>query len=94
MVEMLIREICWFTFDCWVLILLRGMIHDSGVTYRYTISDTGSIMSRLMGKPTICICENKDADQLRGNHEADQRLCFRYTDSTISLLPKSEISSF
>ena len=26
--------------------------------------------------------------------EADQRLCFRYTDSTISLLPKSEISSF
>ena len=25
--------------------------------------------------------------------EADQRLCFRYTDSTIHLLPKSEISS-
>ena len=24
-------------------------------------------MSRHMGKPTICICENKDADQLRGN---------------------------
>ena len=39
------------------------------------------------------ICENKDADQLRGNREADQRLCFRYTDSTIPLLPKSEISS-
>ena len=39
-----------------------------------------------MGKPTICIqCigENKDADQLRGNREADQRLCFRYSDSTI-----------
>ena len=30
-------------------------------------------MSRLMGKP-ICIGENKDADQLRGNREADQRL--------------------
>ena len=28
-----------------------------------------------------------------GNHEADQRLCFRYTDSTIPLLPKSKISS-
>ena len=28
-----------------------------------------------MGKPTICIGENKDADQLRGNREADQRLC-------------------
>ena len=47
-----------------------------------------------MGKPTICIGENKGADQLRGNREADQRLCFRYTDSTISLLLKSEIASF
>ena len=37
--------------------------------------------------------ENKDADQLRGDREADQRLCFRYTDSTIPLLPKSEISN-
>ena len=37
-----------------------------------------------MGKPTICICENKGADQ---------RLCFRYTDSTIPLLSKSKISS-
>ena len=46
-----------------------------------------------MKKAAFCICENKDADQLRGNHEADQRLCFRYTDSTIPLLPKSEISS-
>ena len=45
-----------------------------------------------MRKPDFCICENKDADQLRGNREADQRLCFRYTDSTIPLLPKSEIS--
>ena len=47
-----------------------------------------------MGKPTICIGENKDADQLRGNREADQRLCFRYTDSTIPLLPTYEISCF
>ena len=46
-----------------------------------------------MGKPTICICENKDADQLRGNREADQCLCFRYSDSTIPLLLKSEIST-
>ena len=46
-----------------------------------------------MRKPAFCICENKDAHQLRGNREADQRLCFRYTDSTIPLLPKSEISS-
>ena len=47
-----------------------------------------------MRKPTICISENKDADQLGGNREADQRLCFRYTDSTLLLLLKSEISSF
>ena len=47
-----------------------------------------------MRKPTICICENKDADQLRGHREADQRLCFRYMDSTIPRLLKSEISSF
>ena len=49
-----------------------------------------SNLSRLMGKPTICICENKDADQLRGDREADQRLCFRYSDNTIPLLLKSE----
>ena len=46
-----------------------------------------------MGKPTIYIGENKDADQLRGNREADQRLCFRYTGSTIPLLSKYKISS-
>ena len=46
-----------------------------------------------MRKQAFCICENKDADQLRGNREADQRLCFRYIDSTIPLLPKFEISS-
>ena len=38
-----------------------------------------------MGIPTICIGENKGADQ---------RLCFRYSDRTIPLLLKSEISSF
>ena len=46
-----------------------------------------------MRKPDFCICENKDADQLRGDREADQRLCFRFTDSTIPLLSKSEISN-
>ena len=47
-----------------------------------------------MRKPDFCLCENKGADQLRSNCEADQRLCFRYTDSTIPLLSKSKISSF
>ena len=54
----------------------------SGLVFHY--------LSRVMRKPTFCICENKDADQLR---EADQRLCFRYIDSPIPLLSKSEISS-
>ena len=43
-----------------------------------------------MRKPVFSICENKDADQLRGNRETDQRLCFRYLDSTIPLLSKSK----
>ena len=47
-----------------------------------------------MGKPTICIGENKGADQLRSYCEAHQRLCFHCTDSTILLPLKSEISSF
>ena len=50
-------------------------------------------MSRVVRKLAFSICENKDADQLRGNREADQRLCFRYMDSAIPLLSKSEISS-
>ena len=47
-----------------------------------------------MGNPTICIDENKGADQLRSDCEADQRICFRYTDSTIPPLLISKISSF
>ena len=43
--------------------------------------------------PAFCICEDKDADQLGGDCEADQCLCFCFTDSTMSLLPKYEISS-
>ena len=43
-------------------------------------------MSRIVRKPDFCLCENKGADQLRGNHEADQRLCFRYTYSIFPLL--------
>ena len=50
-------------------------------------------MSLVMRNPDFCICESKDADQLRGNREADQRLCFRCIDSTIPLFPNYEISS-
>ena len=45
-------------------------------------------------EPDFCLCENKGADQLPSNCEADQRLCFRYTDSTTTLLSRSKFSSF
>ena len=41
-------------------------------------------------KTDFCLCENKGADQPCSNCTADQRLCFRYMDSKIPLLPKSE----
>ena len=49
---------------------------------------SGELMSRLMRKQSAYV-KNKDADQLRGNHEADLRLCFHYTDSTVPLLLKN-----
>ena len=57
------------------------------------MSLAGNHMSRIMRKPTFCICKNKDADQLHGNREADQRLCFCYINSIIPLLSIYEISS-
>ena len=51
-------------------------------------------MSRLMGKPKICIGENKDADQLRGNREADQRVfATRIVQFLLYLTPKFQASS-
>ena len=42
-------------------------------------------LSLVMRNPDFCIilCENKDADQLRGNREAGLRLCFRFIYSTM-----------
>ena len=50
-------------------------------------------MSHIMRKLAFCICKNKDTDQLCSNCTAEQRLCFRFTDSTIFLLLLSKISS-
>ena len=50
-------------------------------------------MSLVMRKPAFCTYENKDTDQLRSNCEADRRLCFRYTDSAIPLLPKPKFQA-
>ena len=54
-------------------------------------------LSRLVRKITIGIGENKDADQLHGNREADQRLCFRYyrkVQSLFFLNPKLQASGY
>ena len=67
-------------------------VHVQLTCYEPYFSNTK--MSRIVRKPDFCLGENKGADQLRGNREADQRLCFRYSDSTIPLLLKSEIASF
>ena len=49
-------------------------------------------LTRCIRQPTICLCETKDADQLCSNCTADQRLCFRFSDSTIPLLLKCKLS--
>ena len=80
----------WQTVQTLIRLLLfaLALLNRTKVTH-----DSHEHMSRVVRKPAFCICENKDADQLRGYREADQRLCFRYIDSTIPLLYKSEISS-
>ena len=85
-----LRNISIMCFNYYNLIFLAIKFYQ---TYGMSIHTAKNQMSRVVRKPVFCICENKDADQLRGNREADQRLCFRYTDSTIPLLPKSEISN-
>ena len=52
-----------------LLNVLNYFLHFTSVAY----------FRRVMRTPAFCICENKDADQIRCDREADQRLCFRYT---------------
>ena len=61
------------------------------------ISDMSLVLKKKTKKKKkkriFCTCGNKATDQLCGNRTTDQRLCCRYMDSTIPILPKSEISS-
>ena len=41
-------------------------------------------MSRVMGKSAFCICENKDADQLRGHREADLAVTAKLISAFVS----------
>ena len=49
-------------------------------------------MGHMVRKPDFCLCENKGTDQFRSNCEADQHLCFCYTDSTNPLLFESLVT--
>ena len=47
-----------------------------------------------MRKPAFYMCKNKDTDLLRGNHAADQPLCFRHIVQSLFILnPKFQASS-
>ena len=57
---------------------LFHVIIIAGLLERVSLHSQNNHLSRVVRKLVFCICENKDADQLRGYREADQRLCFRY----------------
>ena len=83
----------WFSHDAAHMSLVERKPIFRVPTGCNTSQSVQAQMSHIVRKQTFCICENKDADQLRGNREADQRLCFCFIDSTIPLLPIYEISS-
>ena len=61
------RPLLYDYIDVIDLPLIQCIYKDSQLFSANSLSH----MSRLVGKPTICIGGNKDADQLRGNREAD-----------------------
>ena len=74
--------------------LIKSYCRESGVrNLQKQVEKVGFHLRHVITKPALCICDNKGAGQLRGNRAADQRLCFRYIDSAIPLLSKSEIGS-
>ena len=50
-------------------------------------------LSQRIRKPIICICENKDADQLCSHCTADLRLCFPCTAGCLCF-PSQMVQSF
>ena len=66
-------------------LICRCRSHDAALTSHgpYLHLESHPYLSLVMRKPAFCICENKDADQLHSNCAADNRLCFRYMNSTI-----------
>ena len=50
-------------------------------------------MSHVMRKPVYSICEQQRRRSACASAQSDQRLCFRFLDSTVQLISISEISS-
>ena len=90
------------------LIVKRCIIRDTNVRYCKEISGIIAMhrhqtsfwfivnMSLVMRKPAFCICENKDADQLRGNRAKLISAFVFATQIVLSLLyvnPKFQASS-
>ena len=65
----------------------RHLLHSGKRCYQY------SILSPRIIKQTVCICENRDADQLCCNCTSDRHLCYRIIDSTTPPLTKSEMTA-
>ena len=83
------------TFEA-VFDMVKNMHQDSqnGLKKNFFTYTLFLLFEPYREKTGLLHMRKKDADQLRGNREADQRLCFRYIDSTIPILCKYEISSF
>ena len=63
-------------------------------TFKIEATDIGQVINEPCPEKTRFLpMQNIAVGQLCNNCKADQRLCFHYTDSTISLLLKSEILS-
>ena len=84
--------VCPYAGHNHVALTLRSFVYAVYAVYATPLRP--KLLSRHMGKLTICIGENKGADQLRSNCEADQRIRFRYMNSKIPPLINSKISSF
>ena len=66
-------------------------LHKISIYYAFHVRQIG----HLVRKPTICICKNKGADQLRGSREADHAFVFatRIVQSLYFLNTKFHASS-
>ena len=70
-------RLLWKKYTCMYVKLSKFMTkRDNLLNSSLTFLQHRNNMSHRMGKSTICIGENKGADQLRGNCEADHAFVF------------------